>query len=101
MAKGTPIKLTLYGPDDEPIKELSRSIVPWKILKRAISLSKGLNEADFNEADLDGLTQLVIDFFGGEVTLSDLENGADTGELLSVLQAIIAKASALNPIPQE
>lgn len=95
MGHGTPIKLTLYGPSDEVISEYSRTIVPWKILKRAVRLSKELDETDLKEADLDSLAQLVVDFYGNAFGLEDLENGADVAELLSVLQAIIAKASAI------
>lgn len=101
MAIGTPIKLTLYGPEDEVLKELSRATVPWKLLKRAVGLSKGMDEANLTENDLDALAQLVVDFYGGKVTLQELEEGADAGELLAVLQAIVTKASTLNPTPQE
>lgn len=95
--RGAPIKLTLYGPDDEVIAEHSRTVVPWKILKRAVRLSKDLDESDLKEEDLDSLAQLVVDFYGDTFKMSDLENGADVSEMLSVLYAIIAKASAITP----
>src|SRR5512139_2708996 len=93
---GAPIKITLYGPDDEIIAVHSRAIVPWKILKRAVGLSKSLSDENLSEDDLDSLAQLVVDFYSGAFGLEDLENGADVAEMLSVLQAIITKASAIS-----
>ena len=40
---GTPISITLYGEGDEIIKTYSRLFVPWKLLKAAVKLSKGLD----------------------------------------------------------
>jgi len=97
MPHGAPIELTLYGPDDDVIAEYSRAVVPWKILKRAVRLSKTLNETDLTEDDLDSLAQLVVDFYGNAFDLEALEDGADVAELLTVLQAIVAKASAITP----
>jgi len=96
MPHGAPIELTLYGPDDEVVSKHSRAIVPWKILKRAVRLSKNLNEADLSEEDLDSLAQLVVDFYGNAFDLEALENGADVAEMLTVLRAIITKASAIS-----
>jgi len=97
MAKGAPIKLTLYGADDEVKGEFSRSIIPWKFLKRALKLAGMLESGDLTDADLDALGQLVVDFYGEQFSLADLENGADVSEMLVVLQAIVARAAELSP----
>ncbi|OGO35672.1 MAG: hypothetical protein A2W35_05370 [Chloroflexi bacterium RBG_16_57_11] len=105
---GAPIKLTLYGPNDEIAGEHSRSFVPWKLLKRAIHLSKSFDAEEMSEEDLDSIAQLVVDFYGGQFSLEQLENGADAGEMMAVIEAIVAKAGQMsgangadpNPPPQ-
>ncbi len=99
---GTPIIITLYGPDSEPGKEYSRSIVPWGVLKKAIALTKSIDQKNVTEADMDAIAGLVVEVFGGQFTLQELDQGADIGELLSILQSIVARAGTLvraNPTP--
>lgn len=96
---GTPIEITLYGPDDEVIKDFSKLVVPWKILKRAMRLIKLQNkdEADLTEEDIDSIADLVVEAFGGQFTRQDLDNGADISDMMSVLQMIVNKAQGLLP----
>lgn len=98
MAKqGAPVQLTLYDADDEPIKELSRLVVPWGILKRAVRLVKNLDVDNVSEEDLDVITALVVEVFGDKVTMEELEKHADIGDMLSVLTMIVAKAGLAMP----
>ena len=99
---GTPLTITLYGPDSEPGKEYSRSIIPWGILKKAIALTKSIDQKDVTGADMDAIAGLVVEAFGDQFTLKDLDQGADIGEMLSILHSIVARASTLvraNPTP--
>jgi len=97
MPIGSPIKLSFYGPDDEVIHEYSRSTIPWGILKRAVSLSKTFGEApdQLTEEDLDSIAQLVVDLFGEQFTLDELNKCVDIGDMMTVIQSIVSRAGAL------
>lgn len=114
-----PIELILYNKDDEPIKTLKRSIVPWGVMKKAMSLMQALEELqaqdkleakktrfekfkawfDFSKAEnetevsLRMLEEFIVEFFGNQCTVKDLE-GADTLQLMAVLQSIMARANS-------
>lgn len=108
---GAPIKLTIYDEDSNVVRELSQSFVPWGIMKRAIRLGKSMrgliDKSDgeilehMSEEDVDNLTGLVADVFGGRVTVEELEQGTEIQEMLAVLQAVITKAfhASQNPTP--
>lgn len=98
MARGTPMQITLYGPDDEIKATFTRSFVPWKLLKVAIRLMKTIDLENLSEDDVDAIASLVVETFGDKFTLEELNNGADIPEMVAVLQTIISKASGgLNP----
>lgn len=93
-----PIQITLYGEDDEPIKTYTRSIIPWGLLKKAAKLSSliGENAEDAGvEAAVSEVSAFVVEIFGNQFTVEELEQGADVGEIVAVLQAIVARASGL------
>jgi hypothetical protein len=120
-----PIELTLYNSDDEPISTFKRSIVPWGVLKKAMSLMQALEELSDDQAEkpeaektrwekfkewfkrgktinatevqLQMLEEFLVEFFGNKFTAADLKN-ADTMELMSVLQSIITRASAASNV---
>lgn len=97
------LKITLYDPETNDIKkEFSRSFIPWKVLKRAIRLMKNFDVANISEDDADELAALVVDAFGGQFTLDELNDGADLGEMMTVLTGIMASAQGIvpNPPPQ-
>jgi hypothetical protein len=96
MSALAPIRLTLYNPEtDEVIREYTRSFIPWELLKRALRLQKVLNTDEINESDLDELAGLVVAVFGDQFTVEQLNNGADMGEMLAVINAIVSRASQL------
>jgi hypothetical protein len=94
-----PIKLTLYGQDDEELKTYERRIVPWGLLKKASRLAGqldvGAEGAEGAEALISDVSQFVVEVFGGQFTVEELEAGADLGEILSVMQAIVSRASGM------
>jgi hypothetical protein len=96
---GTPIKLTLYDADDQMIKELCRTVVPWGLLKRAIRLSRGIDPDNLKEEDVDAMAGLVLAIFGDKVTLKELDDNADTTDMMTVMTQIVAKAENLMPNP--
>ena len=99
MPPSTPIKLKLYTESDEELKECTRLIVPWGILKRAVRLDKALDPDNMGEEDIDALAGLIIEVFKGQVTAEELDEHADIGEMITVLQQIVAKARGLVPNP--
>lgn len=105
MATLKPIELTLYNPEtNEPIKTYVRSFVPWAILKRAVRMQKVLTDGEVSEEVLDELASLVVAVFGDQFTLDQASNGADAGEMATVIQTIIGRASMFvegkpNPTP--
>jgi hypothetical protein len=92
---GTPITITLYGANDEEKQTFSRMVIPWGILKKAISLTKSLDEKHVGSQDIDAIAGLVVEAFGNQFSIQDLDAGADVGEMISVLQNIVARASGI------
>lgn len=91
MAKA--MQITLYGDDNEPRETYSRLFVPWKLLKRAISLAENMKDGKLTDESIDDLAGLVVDVFGNKFTVEDLNQGADVGEMMAVLTAIVGRAS--------
>lgn len=120
---GTPIELTLYNKDDEPIKTLTRSTVKWGILKRAARLAAQFEDDDkpengvwakfwrkawspFKKEDesaearkIRAISQFVVDLFDNQFTIKELEDGADITEVMAVFQNVLARASVIGQNP--
>lgn len=94
--KKTPVELTIYGTDDDVLKELSRLIVPWGLLKKAAKLQQ-IEQENLEAADIDEITDLVLEIFEGQVTREELEKGADLGDMLTVIMSIVMRAKGLVP----
>ena len=93
MALQTPLQITLYDPETDEVKaSYSRVFVPWKVLKYAVGLAKGLDAANMTEDQLDQLAALIVEAFGNKFSIQDLNDGADISEMMTVLNQIIAKA---------
>lgn len=90
-----PITLTLYGPNDESLKEYSRSKIPWGVLKKAIALTKSIDQENVDEEAMDAIAGLIVEAFGNQFSIQDLDTGSDIGEMMAVLQGIVARAGAL------
>lgn len=92
---GTAITITLYSADNEVKQTYTRTVIPWGILKKAIALTRSLDQEQVGSEDIDAVAALVVEAFGSQFTVQDLDQGADIGEMMSVLQGIVARASAL------
>ena len=82
--------LNIYNDENEVVKTLKRGFVPWKIMKRAVRLMRS-TEGNMSEETIDEITQLVVDIFGGKVTAEELEEGATTEEMITLIQDIVGK----------
>lgn len=117
---GAPIKLTFYNKNDEPAREFSRSFIPWALLRKASRLADQMGDEKpakkkrwfsflLPEKDLSPeeqqmllISEFVVELFGHQFSVQELENGADIGEVMSVFQSILTRANATvrgNPTP--
>ena len=95
---GTPIEITLYDENDEVKATFTRSIIPWKILKKAVRFSRNVDLDNISEDVIDELAGLIVEAFGDKFTIEDLDEGADVGDMISVIKGIISKATKIiNP----
>ena len=102
MANTTPMHITLYDPETNEVKkDYDRLFVPWRLLKAAVKISKSLDPENLTDEDVDALAVLVVEAFGNQFSVDDLNQGADLSEMIAVLNTIIAKASGGigNPTP--
>ena len=92
-----PVTMTLYDQNDEPITTLTKSVIRWGVLKRALKLATLMEESKGSESGehLDALTAFVCELFDDKVTQAELEAGADIGEVMACFKAVMHRASAL------
>jgi len=97
----TPMVIHLYDKNDEEIAVFSRSFIPWKVLKKAVKLIKQIDLEELKEEDIDLIAGLITEVFGDQFTVEQLDEGADLGEMIAVLQNVIARTNgiSLNPTP--
>jgi hypothetical protein len=79
-------------------------VIRWGILKKVIRLTKSVDLSqpdELEEADLDVISGLIAEVFGNEISVKDLDDGADLSDMIACLQMIVAKASGIiqNPTP--
>ena|SRR3990172_7870681 len=91
--------ITLYDEDSEPRATYNRNFVPWKLLKRAVRLAKTLDKDDLTEENVDDLAALIVETFGNKFTVEELNESADIGEMMTVLESIMATAGKSSPNP--
>lgn len=94
-----PITLNLYDPETSEIKgTVSRPFIPWKMLKKAIRLNKQLSAKkveDYDESDIDALTQYIIDVFPQGLTVEQLDEQSDITEMVTVVRTVVARAKGI------
>lgn len=95
MQENTPLELKLYDEENEVIRTLTRAIVPWGLMKKAMALGELLEHEDDYENMLDELTKFICLVFADKVTTQELDNCADAGDMLSIFQQIMTKARGM------
>lgn len=98
MPLPTPIQITLYTADNEVKATFSQGFVPWRMLKKAVSLSKTLNGGELTDELVDAMAGLVVETFGDRFTVKDLDDGAEITEMIAVINQIVAKAFGAMPV---
>lgn len=95
-----PVELVLYDTDNEVVKSLSRIVIPWGLLKKAVRLSKNIdnNTEELSEEVVDEMADLVVQIFGEEkVTRQELDDFADVSDMISVIETIVQRGHGLIP----
>lgn len=104
-----PIQITLYDPETQEVKrECKQNVITFAMLTSAVQLQEALEDIpekkrrwwwqkpiSQEQAQIDALLDLVVEFFGNQFTVQELREGADVGEVMAVLTAIIARAGAI------
>lgn len=94
-----PLRITLYGVNDEIKKELTRSIVPWGILERAIDLQDVFQNIDtaalanVSRDQIEELTSFVTFIFDDQVTADELKRGASLEDMFTLYTQIFTMVS--------
>jgi len=95
----TPITLNLYDPQTSEItRTLTRPFVPWKMLKKGVRLYKALGSKtvdQYEESDIDALTQYIIDVFPEGLTIEMLDEQSDITEMVTVVRAVVQRAKGI------
>jgi hypothetical protein len=94
------ISLNLYNEEDEIIKTVTRSASKLKFgfLKRAVKLQSkvtAMNQDNMDEM-FDLVAEFVVSFFGDEITVKEIEDGATPGEVFAVLKEIVSCANGFS-----
>ena len=99
-----PLKIVIYGVDNEIKRTVTRSIVPWGILERALDIqeqfdSLGVSDAQpqLNREQIQTLTNFVVYVFDDQVTADELKRGASIQDMLALYNQIFKMVSQVMP----
>lgn len=105
MSLTAPLKITLYGPNDEVLREVTRSIIPWGVLEMAIDLQDEFANVEINEEtgepknitreQVAKLTDFVVFIFDDSVTPDELKRKASLADMFSLYRQIFARVSEI------
>ncbi len=98
-----PIKITFYNPDDSVKAEYSKLRIPLGLVDIALELAERKEERTDRET-WDDIKAFIVEVFGGQFTLDDLNAGADLVDIMSVFAMVVAKINHVsrffNPNPR-
>ncbi len=99
MPQPAPLVLHLYDENNEVTKTCTRSFVPWKMLKKAINLYKQIGSKppeDYEESDIDALTEYVMALFNGQgLTIELLDEQSDVTEMMALIRSVVNRAKGI------
>jgi hypothetical protein len=95
----SPIVLNLYNPETQEVeKTYSINFIPWKMLKRAIRLNKSFGSKtieQYDESDIDEISNFVISICGDGLTIEKLDEQSDVTEMMTVIRSIVNRARGI------
>lgn len=101
-----PLKLTIYGVNDEIKREVTRSIIPWGILEKALDLQEEFENIEFDEKNnpvgvnrdqIEKLTDFVVFMFDDAVKPDELKRGASLKDMFALYKQIFTMVSEIMP----
>jgi hypothetical protein len=110
MTVPAPLKITIYGTGDEIKREVTRSIVPWGILERAIDIQEEFANIEvgpdgnpkLTRDQIKMLTDFVVFMFDDTVTPEELKRGASIAEMFALYKQVyvmVGQSMPKNPTP--
>jgi hypothetical protein len=97
-----PIKITFYNPDDSVKAEYSKLRIPLGLVDIALDLAES-KEQKSDQETWDAIKAFIVEVFGGQFTLDELNKGADLVDVMSVFAMVVAKVNHVsrffNPNP--
>ena len=98
-----PVRITFYNPDDSIKAEFCKLRIPLGLVDIALDLAENMEQRSDRET-WDAVKAFIVEAFGEQFTLNELNEGADLGDILSVFNTIVAKienaSRSFNPNPQ-
>jgi len=98
------ITLNLYNENDEIIRTLTRSFIPWGILEFAIDLQEDFADVEvasdgspqnIGREQIEKLTDFVVFICGDAVSPDELKKGASLVDMFSVFRQVFAMVSGI------
>lgn len=106
MSLVAPLSIKLYGVDNEVKREVTRSIVPWGVLEKAIDLQEQFETLEVNEdgtpqkvtrEQVQQLTDFVVFIFDDTVTREELKRGASLGDMFALYNQVFKMVGQIMP----
>lgn len=101
-----PLRITLYGVDNEIKREVTRSIIPWGILERALDIQEQFEDVELgadglpkkiDREQIQLLTDFVVFVFDDAVTRDELKRGASLADMFALYQQIFRMVGQIMP----
>lgn len=101
-----PLSIKLYGVDNEVKREVTRSIVPWGVLEKAIDLQEQFENVEVapdgtprrvTKEQIQQLTDFVVFIFDDTVTREDLKRGASLGDMFALYNQVFQMVGQIMP----
>lgn len=97
------VELKLYDENNEEKAVYRQNFIPFRLLKEAFKLQQWTTELqDPENVDpvvVDNLADFVVAFFGNKFTREELMDGAEMGEVMTVITRIVSKIKSPNLNP--